>query len=407
MPKPKEAFARIQINKLLEQSGWRFVDDTNDTNCKANIQLEGKVSITQSQLDQLGDDYEHTTSGFMDYLLLDSHGFPLCVLEAKKSTIHPLSAKEQARRYAITNNTRFIILSNGLSHYLWDTHGGDPEAITVYPTQQSLEHRLQYNPNPIELTSMTVDQDFIAPHRILRDYQVDAIKAIQQATSQGKTKYLLEMATGTGKTTVAGAICKLFLKSGNARRILFLVDRIELEKQAVKAFKQIFQGLYHVNTVKSNEWHKCEIVVSTIQTLLTNNRYKEMFSPADFELVISDEAHRGLSGNSRAVFEYFIGYKLGLTATPKDYLKGIDTESMLGTNPKALEMRNLRDTYKTFGCDNQTPTYRYDLNKGVSDKYLLPPYAVDARTEITTQLLSDQGIVIDLETQMAKLTHAL
>lgn len=102
------------------------------------------------------------------------------------------------------------------------------------------------------------------------------------------------MATGTGKTTTAGAVCKLFLQSGNAKRILFLVDRIELENQAVDDFKGLFQDQYFVNTVKSNEWSNCHIVVSTIQTLMAGDRYKTLFSPTDFELVISDEAHRSL-----------------------------------------------------------------------------------------------------------------
>ena len=60
---------------------------------------------------------------------------------------------------------------------------------------------------------------------------------------------------------------------------------------------------------------------------MVNNKYMRKFSPTDFDLVISDEAHRSIGGNSRAVFEYFIGYKLGLTATPKDYLKKIEEET--------------------------------------------------------------------------------
>jgi type I restriction enzyme R subunit len=65
-------------------------------------------------------------------------------------------------------------------------------------------------------------------------------------------------------------------------------------------------------------------VVSTVQALQFNNKYRRLFSLTDFDLLISDEAPRSISGNSRAVFEYFIGYKLGLAATPKDYLKKID-----------------------------------------------------------------------------------
>jgi len=87
--------------------------------------------------------------------------------------------------------------------------------------------------------------------------------------------------------------------------------------------------------------------------------------------VISDEAHRSIGGNSRAVFEYFVGYKLGLTATPKDYLKGFDEEE--SDTQREFERRQLLDTYKTFGCESGNPTFRYDLITGVREGYLINP----------------------------------
>lgn len=384
-----EAAARIRINKLLESAGWRFVDAVEG---RANIELEPGVDVSK-----LGDDFEHTARGFIDYLLLDNRGFPVCVLEAKREQIHPLTAKEQARDYAKGKNARFVILSNGLSHYLWDTEGGNPQVITELPTQVALQHRSTYQPNVQDLIGEKVAADYLSSKFELRPYQVDAIHAIQTAAQEGKSRYLFEMATGTGKTTTAAAVCKLFLKTGNAKRILFLVDRIELEDQAVKAFNAIYGDDYFVNTVKSAQWQQCQVVVSTVQTLLAGDRYRELFSQIDFELVISDEAHRSLGGSSRAVFEYFIGYKLGLTATPRDYLKGVDAKELAKDNPKALELRNLRDTYKTFGCDDGTPTFKYDLKAGVAGGYLVNPYVVDARTEVTTELLSEHGYTVEFE----------
>lgn len=390
--KNKEASARIKINKLLEESGWRFEDSEKG---RANIRLEAGVKISD-----LGDDFEHAKNGYIDYLLLDDKNFPLCVLEAKRESIHPLSAKEtQARPYATGQNCRFVILSNGVSHYLWDVESGHPEIITEFPTQSSLLHRAKYKPNTEELISEKVDDKYLEPKRTLRDYQVEAIHAIQKAAKSGKNRFLLEMATGTGKTTTSGAICKLFLRTGNANRILFLVDRIELETQAVNALKDLFDGQYFVEKFKDGNWERGHIVVSTVQTLLAGNKYREYFSPTDFELVISDEAHRSLGGNSRAVFEYFLGYKLGLTATPKDYLRGVDEVEMINKNPKALEQRNLRDTYTTFGCEDGNPTYRYDLKKGVADNYLINPFVIDARTEITTELLSKEGYAVQIDNE--------
>ena len=94
------------------------------------------------------------------------------------------------------------------------------------------------------------------------------------------------------------------------KRILFLVDRLELEDQAERNFKDYLKNDFKCVIYKENkeDWKKAEIVVSTVQSLLFNNKYKDLFSPTDFDLVISDEAHRSIGGNSRAVFEYFIGY---------------------------------------------------------------------------------------------------
>jgi type I restriction enzyme R subunit len=204
------------------------------------------------------------------------------------------------------------------------------------------------------------------------------------------------MATGTGKTLVSAAVIKLFLKTGNARRVLFLVDRLELEDQAYKNFVKYLSNDYQTVIYKENrdDWRKAEIVVSTVQSLSFDNKFMRLFSPTDFDLVISDEAHRSINGNSRAVFEYFIGYKLGLTATPKDYLKHIDPDKLSRRDPRAWERRQLLDTYTTFGCPSGEPTYRYSLVDGVGQHFLVSPTVADARTEITTQLLSEQGYAV-------------
>jgi type I restriction enzyme, R subunit len=222
-----------------------------------------------------------------------------------------------------------------------------------------------------------------------------AIHALQWAVKDSKDRYLFEMATGTGKTLTA-AVIKLFLRSGNARRVLFLVDRLELEDQAKKAFAPLLSADFQTVIYKENrdDWRRAEIVVTTVQSLLFNNKYQRLFSPTDFDLVISDEAHRSIGGNARAVFDYFIGYKLGLTATPRDYLKRFDKATPTTRDPREAERRLLLDTYRTFGCENSQPTYRYSLLDGVKDGFLINPTVVDARTEITTELLSEEGFVV-------------
>ena len=415
----KEARSRIKINKLLEKARWRFFDDETGP---ANIQLESNVRITQKDIDSQGDDFEKTENGFVDYILLDSKNFPLVVLEAKREEKNPLDGKEQARTYAHGLNVRFVILSNGNLHYFWDLETGNPEIIREFPTQESLGYRADFNPKTQSLYEETVNEDYIAlsqkpellkdPHwnqiehrkkvaltediRILRPYQLNAIKALQESARQGNRRFLFEMATGTGKTLLSAAVIKLFLRTGNARRILFLVDRLELEDQAFRNFQNYLKKDYYSVVYKRNkgDWNKAEIIISTVQSLLVGDKYKKNFSPTDFDLLISDEAHRSMSGNSRAVFEYFIGYKLGLTATPRDYLKNVDTQEFSEKDQRKWERRLLLDTYTTFGCENSDPTFKYSLLNGTRDGYLINPIIVDARTEITTELLSEKGYSI-------------
>ncbi len=108
-----------------------------------------------------------------------------------------------------------------------------------------------------------------------------AIHALQRAVKDGKDRFLFEMATGTGKTLTAAAVIKLFLRSGNARRVLFLVDRLELEDQAKKAFAALLSADFQTVIYKENrdDWRRAEIVVTTVQSLLFNNKYQKLFSP--------------------------------------------------------------------------------------------------------------------------------
>jgi type I restriction enzyme R subunit len=178
--------------------------------------------------------------------------------------------------------------------------------------------------------------------------------------------------------------------------VLFLLDRLELEDQAKKTLALLLSADFRTVIYKENrdDWRRAEIVVTTVQSLLFNNKYQRLFSPTDFDLVISDEAHRSIGGNARAVFDYFIGYKLGLTATPRDYLRRFDKAAPTTRDPREAERRLLLDTYRTFGCENSQPTYRYSLLDGVKDGFLINPTVVDARTKITTELLSEEGFVV-------------
>lgn len=408
----KEAKARIKINNLLEEAGWSFFD--RDTN-KANILLEHRTKKAKFDNAKLGEDLENAPDGFIDYLLLNELSRPIALVEAKRENIDPLNAKEQAREYARAQHIRHIFLSNGNLHYYWDLEYGEPTVISKFLSIAQLNEAIKWSPSPEKMNDLQIDENYIAISqdakwltyteaqkqeartnkgiKQLRDYQVQAIQKLKGEYINGKKRFLFEMATGTGKTLLSAAIIKLFIRSANADRVLFLVDRIELERQAHSAFKKYLEDdaiqcvIYKRN--KTN-WQSAKVVVSTIQSLAYDNRFQKEFSPSDFQLIISDEAHRTINGNNRVIFDYFIGAKLGLTATPKDYLKGVAIDE---TDPREMEKRLLLSTYETFGCADGVPTFRFSLEDAVKHKppYLCLPKLLDTRTDITTELLSKQG----------------
>jgi type I restriction enzyme R subunit len=415
----KEAKARIKINKLLEESGWRFFKSPDGP---ATIIVEPHVKI-----DDVGDNFEKVKKGYVDYLLTDNDGFPVCVLEAKSEDKDPLIGKQQAREYSNSQKVRFIILSNGNIHYLWDKEWGNPTRISRFPSIDTLRDRKKFCPDVNKLIKEEVNNDYVVlsqnPYyhqdprwkdeslrkdfifdtglRFLRPYQLNAVRTIQTEVSKNHNRFLFEMATGTGKTLVAGAIIKLYLRTKNTNRVLFLVDRLELENQANRDLNGYLNPDYSSVIFKENrdDWKKADVVVTTIQSISYENKYLKLFSPTDFDLIISDEAHRSISGNSRVIFEYFIGAKLGLTATPRDYLKNLDEKKLADSDPRDYERRVLLSTYKTFGCESGIPTYRYTLEEGIKDGYLIRPAAIDCRTDITTQLLSDEGYAVQIQTE--------
>jgi type I restriction enzyme R subunit len=154
----KEAKARVIINKLLEGAGWKFFGDKTGP---ANILLENYVTITQSEIDAWGNDYEKTSGGSLDFLLVDSNNKPICVLEAKKESLHPLVAKEQARKYAHSVGARFVILSNGIVHYLWDVQNGNPKTIFKFPSPTEIGAIKNWNPNRQTLVDEKFNNDYI------------------------------------------------------------------------------------------------------------------------------------------------------------------------------------------------------------------------------------------------------
>jgi type I restriction enzyme R subunit len=308
-----EAFSRILIDKALEFSSWNLLDPR-----QVKFEL-------------------HTANGRADYLLIDKLGRVLCVVEAKREEADPYDAKEQARGYAENLQAPFIILSNGREHWFWNYERADQRdayRIERLPSPDDLERiRLKNLQAPRPLQSEIIKPDYLRhlKHDLtLRRYQIGAIDEIaRQFDDQGRRKFLLEMATGTGKTLLCAALIRRFLQTRNAERVLFIVDRIELAKQTMEDFAVVlpeFKPVIFKSARRTGELLGASVVVATIQSLMVDRRYREDFTPFYFDLVINDEAHRSIYGDAREVVQFFQATRIGLTATPKAYLKNVDLE---------------------------------------------------------------------------------
>ena len=366
-----EEQARERITRMIEAAGWPYREEA----------LAGRRS----------------GRGFSDYVLYDGGGLAVAVLEAKRAEVPSLSGKEQAREYADSIGVRHVFLSNGDLHYHWVTDSGNPVRIMALPTLDELDHLGQQEAvDRSPLWETPVDENFLRT-RTMRPYQLAAVQAVQEYAEAGCHGFLLEMATGTGKTTVAAAICRLYLQAGMAKRILFLVDRDELYLQAIGDLDQALEGQYRVVGYRDRDedW-TAPIMVATVQAINAATSHGEPIPPEWFQLIVSDEAHRSISGpRHRDIFDAFNCDKVGLTATPRQYLTVGDPNDE--ASAAGREARTLRDTYYAFGLTPGEPTFEYTMEQADADGYLVLPHALDVRTDVTTQLMSEEGFQLTLE----------
>ena len=366
-----EQKARELITRMIQAAGWIYREEA----------LTGRRG----------------RSGFADYLLFDDDDLGVALLEAKPAGTPPLSGKEQTRDYADSIGIDHVLLSNGDLHYHWFTKSGNPIRILTFPKPGELDQLFQKATiDRTPLWNTQVSKHFLRT-RTMRYYQVEAVKAVQEAAKAGQQSFLLEMATGTGKTTVAAAICRLYLQAGIAERILFLVDRDELYQQAIADLVRALEGQYRVVGYRDldEDW-SAPITVATIQALNSAVKHGEGIPPEWFQLIVSDEAHRSISGpRHRDIFDAFNCDKVGLTATPRQYLTIGDPDDE--ASAAGREAKTLRDTYYAFGLTPGEPTFEYTMEQADADRFLVMPHALDVRTDVTTQLMSEEGFQVTVE----------
>jgi type I restriction enzyme, R subunit len=219
-------------------------------------------------------------------------------------------------------------------------HGWSPEFFTAEDLQ-----RLQFiRANQQPLLDSSINNAIVD-----RGYQHEAIRSVAEAFTIGKRRALLVMATGTGKTRTIMGLIELMMRSAWAQKVLFLADRDALVEQALTdGFKA------HLPSEPRTRIHTAKIDKSSrlyVATLQTMSKCYERFSPAFFDLIIFDEAHRSIFNRFNEMIEYFDARMVGLTATPASFIA--------------------RDTFRAFHCADQVPTFLYSHEQAVDEKRLV------------------------------------
>ena len=350
----EEATRKIYIDLLLKEAGW--------DNLREGREIEFEVSGMPKSTNPTG-------IGYVDYVLWGNDGLPLAVVEAKRTMVDAHKGKHQAELYAdclekMTKQRPVIFYTNGFDSYIWNDTFYSEREISGFYTKDELQLLIDRRNSRKDIRNFTVNAAIAG-----RPYQLEAIQRVAETlvttySQQLKglsRKALLVMATGSGKTRISAAIVDMLTKSNWVKRVLFLADRNALVTQAKNAFKEHLPHLSAIDLTREKEDTGTRLVFSTYPTIMNkidnvktdDNRY---YGVGHFDLIIIDEAHRSVYQKYKAIFNYFDSLLIGLTATPK---KEVD-----------------KNTYGLFEIEDDNPTFAYELNQAVKDKYLVPPKAI-------------------------------
>ncbi|MDD5810688.1 MAG: DEAD/DEAH box helicase family protein, partial [Treponema sp.] len=313
---------QVGYEKIDEKTTRKlFIDDDLK---KLGWQFDGVMIQEEYPVHNMGDKH---SDGFVDYVLFGKDHKPLAVIEAKKTSKDPNIGKQQAKDYADClerefGRRPFIFYTNGFDCNFWDDLQSPPRRVSMVFSQGDLQKLIDRRDVKEDLNGIQINTDITG-----RDYQMAAIKAVVHSAEQGFRKFLLVMATGTGKTRTVISLTDVFTRANYATNVLFLTDRIQLVKQAYSNYKEHLKSMSLCNMLDSQERlanKNARIVFSTYPTILNaidtdkTEDGERLYTPAHFDLIIIDEAHRSIFKKYRAIFDYFDSYLVGLTATPRE-----------------------------------------------------------------------------------------
>ena len=342
---------QLFIDIDLRLAGWAF-----GKNCLVEFPVQGLETISGK--------------GYCDYVLYGQNGKILAVVEAKKASINPEVGEVQVKQYADVIEKVFgyrpiCFFTNGLKHYIIDDSGRRQVAGFYSQDELQLMMDRRHLQKPLQDISSKIKDDISS-----RYYQKEAIARVCEAFSANRRQALLVMATGSGKTRTAVSLVDILSRHNWVKNVLFLADRTSLVKQAYDAFRKLLPDMSVSNFLEDKaSARSSRMVFSTYPTMLgAINGQEELsqrpFTVGHFDLIIIDESHRSIYQKYKAIFDYFDARIVGLTATPRQDLD--------------------KNTYDFFKLENGVPTYAYDLDQAVKDKYLVSYHSIETKLKLPT-----------------------
>ena len=305
-----------------------------------------------------------TTRGRADYVLYDQRGRPLAVVEAKRNAINPYVAKQQALPYAKALGAPFIFLTNGEVTYFWDYQNDDARAIADFFSRRDLERMVEMRASRRALATIEIPEHYVreGETRTVRSYQIEAMRALDHALELGKRRFLMELPTGTGKTDLVCLYLKRLFQAGWAERVLVLVDRDQLARQALGAVQDLLPAYSSYWLRPGAARQEQQITISLLQTMIGR---ADEYTAGYFDVVITDECHRSIYGAWQAALTRFDALHVGLTATPAAYIE--------------------RNTYDFYQCDRKKPDFSYAIQDAFREGFLVPYRFATGITEIVAE----------------------
>jgi len=374
--------ADLKVINELQKLGWKPGD---------TLLYQAQYKLTEEQQKE----FPELKSIKPDIVLQDLQGNILAVFENKLEDEKKALNKLRTLYWRILK-PRFLYACSSERILFYDTawrglDAGEFRRVDGFMSLEEMKLKIEQEKQKNIQREIQIDKTIVGGYDSAagkeRYFQTECVKTLIEKYKQGKQKMLVHMATGLGKTRIAVALSKALFEHNLAKRVLFIVDRILLAKQARDENFSLISRDFPCAWIRSSNYKQYRnynvhiVVIDTLENIfqdIPNNFY---------DLLIVDECHRSININRKLIFDHFLCPRIGLTATPKKAI------SAKGANISEEDLEIL-DTYKLFGCETGEPDYQFDLASGIDEGFLAPYKVLEIKTYLTREA-EEKGVEFD------------